>query len=223
MSNKFTILFLLLVSTNLWSQNKSFAIGYTGRLLLNATFAENSNSNVEGSQYIDDKFYPSQFSCVDEVTPPIRYNAYRDEMEFMKDGKMYYANKIDSCVIILSNKFYKYVSYKEKDITNGYLVLLTKTANSKYNLYKKEKVIYVPEYVPNSNYGDPKPANYAVEKSKFFIGNQEDISEFPNKKNEFLKLFPTQKEILETYIKENKISFSDELSLIKLVDYLNTL
>jgi hypothetical protein len=48
MSNKFTILFLLVVSTNLWSQNKSFAIGYTGRLLINATFSENSNSSVEG-------------------------------------------------------------------------------------------------------------------------------------------------------------------------------
>jgi hypothetical protein len=55
------------------------------------------------------------------------------------------------------------------------------------------------------------------------LGNKEGISEFPTKKNEFVKLFPTQKEILETYIKENKISFSDELSLIKLVDYLNTL
>jgi hypothetical protein len=213
------------MSTSVWGQNSTFVVNNSsGFLFYNANTVDEKGSVIEGSQYIDDKFLPSKFSCLTESTPSMRYNAYKDEMEFMQDGRMYYVRKSDSCVINLLNKAYKHVVYKNGDDTvSAYMVIMTKNHNAKYLLYKKEKVVYVPEYIPNSSYQEPKPANYSLEKSKYYLGKQDGVIEMPSKKKELVALFPNNKESIENYIKEKKVSFSNENSLIQLVDYLNTL
>lgn len=46
-------------------------------------------------------------------------------------------------------------------------------------------------------------------------------TEFPENKKGLIKLFPDKKEVFETFLKENKINFSDENDLKKLIDLIS--
>ena len=87
----------------------------------------------------------------------------------------------------------------------------------------KEKVKFVPAYTPGSSYGEEKPAKYVVDKSKYYFKNQDKLVEFPEKKSELFKLFPNNKEAIELYLKENKVKFNEDSSLLLLTNFLNTL
>ena len=94
-----------------------------------------------------------------------------------------------------------------------------------YTLFgdEKEKVKFIPEYIPNSTYGKEKPASYVIDKSKYYISMPDGLTEFPKKKSELLKLFPNNQVSIESFLTDKKISFSQESNLIELIDFLNTL
>lgn len=224
MSSKFKFLVFIIFVQSAWSQNVLFPINNSNLIVtMSANSIDETTNKIEGSQYIDKDFYPSTFSCLSEVTPPIRYNVYKEEMEFKFEGKLYYLNKNKNCEITLSNNTYKYIINYDNKESNGYLVILNKLKDLKYILYKKEKVKYVPEYIPTSTYADERPAQYVIEKSKYFIKIQDSLIKFPEKKSELLKLFPNFKDSIESFLNEKKVKFSEESSLLELINFLNTL
>ena len=224
MNTKFLVLLVFIFSNSLWSQNNTFAIQNSNFLVfISANSFDEPKSNIQGSQYINKDFLPSSFSCLSEKTPPIRYNVFKDEMEFILDSKLYYAKKVDSCIIVVGNNSYRYFDSYDKENKSGYMMILNKMNNPKYTLYKKEKVKFVPEYIPNSTYGKEKPASYVIDKSKYYILMPDGMAELPMKKSELLKLFPNYKESIESFINDKKTSFSQESKLIELIDFINTL
>jgi hypothetical protein len=224
MNTKFLVLLVFIFSNSLWSQNNTFAIQNSNFLVfISANSFDEPKSNIQGSQYINKDFLPSSFSCLSEKTPPIRYNVFKDEMEFILDNKLYYAKKVDSCVIAVGNNSYRYFDSYDKENKSGYMMILNKMNNAKYTLYKKEKIKFVPEYIPNSTYGKEKPASYVIDKSKYYILMPDGMTEFPMKKSELLKLLPNYKESIESFINDKKTSFSQESKLIELIDFINTL
>ena len=144
-------------------------------------------------------------------------------MEFMVDEKLYYLDKNENCQLTINNTTYKFFSHYDNKEGGGYLVILNKLKEAKYILYKKEKVKYVPAYTPGSSYAQEKPAKYVVDKSKYFIKIQDSLTAFPEKKSELLKLFPNSKDSLELFLKDNKIKFNEDASLLLLINFLNTL
>jgi len=224
MSNKFMFLFLLFFVNIAWTQINPFSVTNSNlAMTMNAISLDDKSNKVEGSPYISNEFFPSKLSCFSGATPPIRYNTFKEEMEFMADGKLYYLNKNENCELTINNNTYKYFINYDNKKNNGFLIIFNKTNDSKYIYYKKEKVIYISEYIPNSSYGQATPARFEIDKSKYFIKIQDSLVEFPNKKSELLKLFPNYKDQLELFLKENKIKFSEEPSLLLLMNYLNTL
>ena len=223
MSSKFKFFVLIIFINSAWSQNNPFPINDSNLIVtMSANSLDETTNKIEGSQYIDEQFYPSTFSCLSVVTPSIRYNVYKEEMEFIFEGKLYYLNKNENCEITLSNDTYKYFINYDNKKSNGYLVILNISKNSKYILYKKEKVKYVPKYIPSSTYADERPAKYVIEKSKYFIKIQDSLIEFPEKKSELLKLFPNFKDSIESFLKDKKVKFFEESSLLELMNFLNT-
>lgn len=224
MYNKLLFLFLLVSLQSAWSQVNPLPVSNSySYITMSPSTLDDSSNKIEGSQYIDQTFYSSTFSCISEATPPIRYNTYKEEMEFMVDEKLYYLDKNENCELTINNVTYKYfTNYDNKD-GNGYLVVLNKSKDSKYILYKKEKVKYVPAYTPGSSYAEEKPPKYVIDKSKYFIKIESSLTAFPEKKSELLKLFPNSKEAIELFLKENKIKFNEDSSLLILINFLNTL
>ncbi len=224
MSRKLMCLFLMLFLQCAWSQNNAFSTNYANWIIsTNNNLTEVKSNNIVGSEYIDANFYSSIFSCISEVTPPIRYNAFKEEMEFVLEGKLYYLNKNENCELTINNNTYKYFINYDKKENNGYLIILNKSKDSNYILLKKEKVKFIPAYIPSSPYSEEKPAKYVIEKNKYFIKIQNTLIEFPSKKAEFLKLFPNSKDSIEMFINEKNIKFSDEASLMLLINFLNKL
>ncbi|MCF8320245.1 MAG: hypothetical protein K9I35_03435 [Flavobacterium sp.] len=224
MFKKLLFTFFLFCLQNTWSQVNPLPVSNSYYYLtMTPSTSDESSVTVLGSQYIDQTFYSSTFTCISEITPPIRYNTFKEEMEFKVDGKLYYLDKNENCELTINNLTYKYFKNFDKKSNDGYLMVLTKSNDSKYILYKKEKVKYVPPYVPGSTYGEEKPAKYIVDKSKYYIKNQDSLTELPEKKSDFLKLFPNNKDSLELFLKENKIKFTEDSSVLLLVNYLNTL
>jgi hypothetical protein len=214
----------MLFCTGAFSQNTNLTINHSTNFLFLNNEAKNSKDVVEGSPYFVDEFLPSEVIGYSGVTPPIRYNAVLDEMEYMKDGKKYYVTKKDSIEIKLLNKKYSFLEYEtKKGNENGYLVILHSSNNDKFSLYKKEKIVLMPEYIPNSSYADPKPAHYKIESDKFYIGYDLKIVSMFKSKKEIIKLVPNNSAQVEAYFKENKVSFDNEYSLIQLVKFLNSL
>jgi hypothetical protein len=84
-------------------------------------------------------------------------------------------------------------------------------------------VKFVPAFTPGSSYAEEKPPKYVVDKSKYFIKMQDSLTAFPEKKSELLKLFPNSKEAIELFLKDNKIKFNEDTSLLLLINFLNTL
>jgi hypothetical protein len=141
MNTKFLVILVLIFSNSLWSQNNTFAIQNSNFLIfISANSFDESRSNIQGSQYINKDFLPSSFSCLSEKTPPIRYNVFKDEMEFVLDSKLYYAKKVDSCIIAVGNNSYRYFDSYDKENKSGYMMILNKMNNPKYTLYKKRKL-----------------------------------------------------------------------------------
>jgi len=224
MFKKLLLFFFLLCLQNTWSQVNPLPVsGSYSYITMTPSTLDDTSNRIEGSQYIDQTFYSSTFTCISEATPPIRYNTYKEEMEFMVDGKLYYLNKNENCELTINNITYKYfINYDNKE-GNGYLVNLNKSKDSKYILYKKERVKFVPAFTPGSSYAEEKPPKYVVDKSKYFIKMQDSLTAFPEKKSELLKLFPNSKEAIELFLKDNKIKFNEDTSLLLLINFLNTL
>ncbi len=217
---------LLLIGLNAISQVTSSG-DYFGSRGVEIYFHQDvsaSEKNVEGSAYVNSAFLPSKVTGLNLVTPPMRYNAFKDEIEFLKDEKTYYLTKSDSLEVILLGTSYKYLEYQVKEgDERGFLIQLYFNPNEKISLYKKEKVVYVEKAEAVSSYAEDRPARYKKEEDKFYIKVTDKIIFMPKKKKELLALFPNNGKEIEGFMKTNKISLDDERNLIDLTKFLNSL
>ncbi|MFA5555838.1 MAG: hypothetical protein AB7D46_07655 [Flavobacteriaceae bacterium] len=180
--------------------------------------------NVQGSQYFNETYLPSKVSGYENETIPLRYNAAQDEMEFQKAGQLYHIPKTQNMTVthITNQKVYEYIDYIDKeDKVSGYLAVLHK--GEQHSLYKREQIKYIPAKEASNSYDRDRPAQYKKADDTYFIKTGDVIENFPKNRKELLRKFSNKKTQLSDFIKKNKISFSQEGDLIKLVIFLNTL
>lgn len=180
--------------------------------------------NVQGSQYFNETYLPSKVSGYENETISLRYNAVQDEMEFQKAGQLFNIPKTQNMTIthITNQKMYEYTNYMDNENkVSGYLVVVDK--GGQYSLYKREQIKYIPAKEALSSYDKDRPAEYRKANDTYFIKTGDVIENFPKNRKELLRKFSNKKTQLSDFIKKNKISFSQEGDLIKLVIFLNTL
>lgn len=180
---------------------------------------------AEGSQYFNEQYFPAKKNGT-ENDILIRYNAFNDQIEIKENNNIIVLSPQKDTELVSSNlrNIYVYTDYVIKNGTklSGYLNIISK--NKSFTLYKRERIIFEPEVHQTNSYDQYKPPRYKkLDPEYFFKKNNQDIVLFPKKKKELEKLFLGKEKELNTFIKENKISLSDELDLIKLSNYLNTL
>lgn len=176
--------------------------------------------DIKGSPYYDANFHLAKVADNYENVI-IRYNAYKDEIEFQKDGKIQ--------VLPKDSVFYKIEILKPKtvivfldtnDSMSGYFFELK---NGKNSLYKKIKTDFK-DVVPASNsYASEKPATFRTDAPQYYIKTAEG-SFIKNPKNGKDIMQTTGNDnVIESFLKSNKIKFNKEADLIKLLDFLNSL
>ena len=212
----------ILSSTSMWSQTNQFDVkANSGFLFFNA---DTTVKDAEGSMYIDEQFMPCKIACYTGEIPFIRYNAYKDEMEFKRNDQLYYLAKNDTCAIVFASKIYRYAFYKENDSeTSGYLEILNEEPKAKFGLLKKNKIKLLPAEPATSSYKEDKPAQFAPEKVKYFIKTTSGIVELPRKKKEVIAFFEGKSDAIEKYLKENKNALNSDKDMISFINFVNTL
>ena len=153
----------------------------------------------------------------------LRYDAFNEQMlAKRKDDKIFIVNK-ETITEVTFNDGTKYVVF---DYTfdgikkNGYLEVLM--SNSAISLLKKEVIKFRPAQKPATGYDQPKPPAFVKARDRYLISNtMGEINSF-NKKKDFLQLFPDKKNDIEKFIKSNKIKFTKEKDLIRLVEHINS-
>ena len=182
----------------------------------------NDNNLVKGSQYLEEKFLNAKISSVQNSLYETRYNVFYDEMEVKDRGSLLLLNKFDSLTVFFttSNKTYE---CKKFNLNNKeYLGFLNKlTQNTNVNLYSKEAISFVPKKTASSSYSSDAMAHYRIDSNVYYLQVGNSITEFPTKKNNFIKEFNQLKDILENYFKTNDFKVKDEKNLINLVNFID--
>lgn len=203
--------------TNLVSFNND-----QGLLFFNAN--DSIPTTYEGSPYWDKEFKPASLSCYSkELKPEIRYNAYKDEMEFKKEGKLYYLEKKDSCEIVIDNKVYGFFAYPfDGKIRFGYLRRISLNTAT-YTLLARETIAFQEGEPAVTSYREDKPAKFYPEKVRFFIKTPTDMIGIPEKKKDLERLLTNIAPDIASFFKQIDFKIKEEASLLELTQYLNAL
>ena len=182
------------------------------------------SQKASGSQYFNEKFMPASIN--EGEVQVVRHNAYSDEMEVkvLEEIKVLQPENGQIVKLHAGGPTYEYVQYTDdkKVEHQSYLILVSDNPNLK--IYKKEQVILVPEQHPVGPYDKYKAPMYKQEKPTYYIKIKNgDVVFFETDKSGVLSLFPEKKNEIKDFMKENKISPSDEEDLPELGAYLSTI
>lgn len=181
----------------------------------------------QGSMFVNDNYtYAVQESTGAKLM--LRYNAYHDEFEMknLETNQAAPLNKVagDRLTFNLGKSVYVYTDYIDAkgEPAVGYLNILAETPTA--TIYKKDKVILQAAVESDNSYKASKPAMYKKGREEFYIRLKDGkITELPDSKKDFAKLFPGKdKEVLD-YIKQNKIDLDDQQDLQKLEQLFRTI
>jgi hypothetical protein len=162
---------------------------------------------IKGTAYLKDGNY---------ATLPYRYDLFRDEIEFVKEDKIYWLKKKDI-------KFVRYgsdmliVTHALTDTSKlGYFFL--KEAG-KYRLLIKKRVDYYPEVQPKG-YSATIPAYFKKGLDEIFI-QPEGLPAQKIENNKELKTVFNGNQLALDYIRKENIRANKEADLLKLITFLN--
>ncbi len=185
----------------------------------------NTNPKVKGSEYFDKIFKPAEVKYFDKDLDEnifLRYNAYKDEIEFSNNPKTLSSDKIlmknmnISCSIV--GEKYIYTNYININglRKEGYLVVLF--IGKKYALYEKRIKLFMEGSEAKTSLErsfDPR----FVEKFKYYVSkNNSEKKEIKiNKKNlvDFMDLDAKNKKKI---IKQNKLKFKKASDIITILN-----
>ena len=224
---------LILLSTHfqyLWAQD----INYINKKILetvdNVTWiksTEPTSFEYEGSPYIKDKFvkgdiYYDKNWCYTDV--PLRYNIFRDEMEFKMEGRVtIYAIEPDKKIqqILIQEDTFVVSDYEEKGkIITGFFKIL---ATGKIDLLAKLQVDFKEEQPAKAMF-DPEPAKFTRRADQYYIKiNEGDITQKISNIKKLIELIGDHKNELSNYAKKEKISTGNESELIQFISFYNSL
>lgn len=219
MKNIFLASFITLFYTvAVSSQERLEDIRITGSSLVNQ---KKKRDKPEGSPYAQANFSKATVAKTN-ASALMRYNAFADEFEFIAKGDTLVLDKTEdfSPITIAENK-YVLLQYtnRKNSLSYGYLLLCHEKGD--FSLYKKDNILLSAATTARTSFEKDTPARYInMSKTYYFKNGTVGVSEFPDSKKALSKMFPDKKQPIETYLKENKIDFSKESDMDKIVDFL---
>lgn len=225
----FTQIILVLYTINIQAQQNGVNFKYdvldpnhAGKIFRNTV---QKAAKPEGSPYSKETFTLAKVSNVEQKAF-MRYNVYTDEFEFLNAKKdTLILDKLDDFSLIsIENSTTKYQlsNYTNSKNKQFYGYLIPFYEKNHFTLYKKENVNFYEGKVAKTTLERNMPAKYVKSTNTYFFKNKDEIiTEFPSSKKALLKLYPSNKDSLDVFIKENKIDFNDETDLKKILDFIS--
>jgi hypothetical protein len=187
---------------------------------------EPASFEYEGTPYNKDIFvkgdiyYENNWRYTDI---PLRYNIFRDEMEFKIEGRVtIYAIEPDKRIqkILIQKDIFVITDYKEKGkIITGFFKML---ATGTIDLLAKLQVDFKEEQPAKAMF-DPEPAKFTRRADQYYIKINGDIAKKISNTKKLIDLIGDHKNELSDYAKKEKISASNEFELIQFISFYNSL
>jgi hypothetical protein len=183
-----------------------------------------ADATVKGTPYLDEAYVDGTILFATNTrNAPLRYNAYKDQLEFKLDGQ---ARVLDPSTTVKKVSLGTSTFVVEKYVTDkgvqkyGYFTLLD---SGKVSLFSKKSVKFTPGLKGRALDGGDQPAEYRRAPDEFFFKVADgELIEIKNIKS-MVAAFPGKQDELAAFAKKEKISPRDEEELVKLVKYYNSL
>jgi hypothetical protein len=177
-------------------------------------------SDIEGNPYYTKEFINSVIFLRDGnyLNQPLRYDMYRDEMEFNKEGIIYWLRKKEIKYIRHGSDMI-FVSSEDGDTNKlGFFFLKDE---GRYLLFLKKAVLFEP-MVPPKGYSETIPEKFSPDDDVIFIRQEGNPASRIRNKQDLMKYFSGNLKALER-IKSEKIRADKIEDLHRLISYLNEL
>jgi len=149
----------------------------------------------------------------------LRYNIFDDEMEFIKDNKIYYLKKDAGRTI----KFKNYTTYKVFEY-NGDPTYFIVHSEGKNSLLAKQVVRFVEAKEGQTQYDVSKPSDYKRKSDVLYFDlDGVGIVEVPSRKKDFYSLFSSNSNSVKNHMKKNKLNHKKVEDLKLILNYLNSM
>jgi hypothetical protein len=177
---------------------------------------------IQGSPYYKPEFEECLVYLTDgKVARAIaRYDMYADEMQFSNSGKIYRITKENVDSIVFGTERFVCRNYLPDDKTKtSYFILLS---NGRYQLLLKRSVRFL-QKEPARPYIKPEPDRFDDAADSYFIKSPGKQAAWVYNQKSLEKAFPEIGGKANSYIRSEKIKFTNPSDLIRLMKFLNSL
>jgi len=197
------------------SAQAQFMQDINGRVVNEITY-----TNVEGSPYLFEEWNTGIVKAVKNEKVfdglKMRYDAYKDEVEYEKDGKMYRLGpEITAFTLPTGDALYEF--------RRGFPAVGGQTENSFYRVLSDGNTKLLKRYEMKMR--EEKPYNSATVTKRFDLDEQlyvlKNGTMYPVKTNDrkgIMKLLSDEKNLMNYVIKEEQLNFRTEDDIVKLLE-----
>ena len=198
--------------------------------LENVKFTTNTRAyGIEGTRFVFDDFMPSNVYFSNKTMAAeklMNYDCYMDQVVYTDGSDKFVLNQFIIDYIEFkpnqdSSIFFERIFIPdEQDVAFAKILYIGKS--SLYKRYVKKLV--VKDEQPTFNWDD-KYANEYIIRTYYYVKlqNMEDPVQLPGSKKGLLKLLKPLGPSMKSFMKQEKISLKDDLDLIRLMAYYDTL
>ncbi|HRZ97029.1 MAG TPA: hypothetical protein P5084_05695 [Paludibacter sp.] len=176
--------------------------------------------DIVGSPYLNNEFVEGTFNFKDTVPVkiPLRYNIFRDEIEYQEDGINYVVGNPQALnSVSIGESVLVYLPFIEK---GGYYEV---NEMGKCTLLQKRLVKLKPAEEPKAIVGVAIPAEFVRKFDVYYLVVNETKSYKIKNMKSVLTALNDQQSKLKDFIKKEKINNVKKNNLIKIVKYYNSL
>lgn len=190
---------------------------------ISGTIFTKSGTNTIGSPYLNDDFF-SGFVMLSERTRSeelnLRFNIEKNEVEYLKGGEIYVLNgsEIRGFTILAEDAN---ITFK-----NGFNTTIKGVDSGTFlRTVYEGNVKFVVNYSANlqediASYSSATKTNkYRVFKKYYLINSEGKFREIKSPREDFLDLFSENRELLESFIKNENLNLDYEKDIVALIKY----
>ncbi len=219
----------LLTITSLFSQNgDNLHKEDRGNIIIT------QNNNIKGKSYIYDEWNKGMLVLNDSVFSVqdyLKFDAFKNKLFIKKENEIIEISdqSITGFSIVEKDKNIKhdFVKLHNKNFTseaeNGFYELVFNVQNTNYFIKKNAKILFD----PNRSKGSQTINNYPLEyqdKTTYFIKNDDGLYvQIRLKKRDINAVLAKHSKQMGAFVKTNKINYSKENDVVKLVNYYYSL
>ena len=179
-------------------------------------------NRIEGTPYLNEEFVKGTVIINDSVQledVPLRYDIYRDRIQFMHNEEIILEIDISKNITFdFGDHLFVIQDYLEdKEKKRGVLELLL---DGQVRLYKKYDVVFKPA-TKAIGFKDPEPDRFERKDDKYLIAIEDGLPEIVRRKNDVFQILKSCKPDIEEYAKNNKLKPKPGKGLTQLVEYCN--